>query len=174
MADRELDRQARFRRVYDDSFQRISDYARRRVAPSEVADVVADVFLVVWRRFDDVPPGSEAMPWTYGVARRVVAEHRRSARRSDRLNARLKSTAPRDRGGPEGSDRAVEVEVALSRLRSLDRELLMLTYWDELKPVEIAALLGVSVNAVVIRLHRARRRFAAALARIEASEGEVL
>lgn len=94
MADREIDRQACFREVYDECFEKVADYARRRVAASEMADVVSDVFLVVWRRFDDLPPGSEALPWIYGVARRAVSERRRSLLRLERLRVRLGSLRP--------------------------------------------------------------------------------
>jgi RNA polymerase sigma-70 factor (ECF subfamily) len=34
-------------------------------------DVVAETFLVAWRRLDDVP--ADPLPWLYGVARRVLA-----------------------------------------------------------------------------------------------------
>ena len=49
------------------------------------------------------------------------------------------------------------------RLSAADRELLRLVAWEELSHAEIAATLGVSVNAVAIRLHRARARFEQAL-----------
>lgn len=49
---------------------------------------------------------------------------------------------------------------ALARLRPDDQELLRLIAWDDLTHAEAAAVLGISANAVAIRLHRARRRFA--------------
>jgi hypothetical protein len=48
-------------------------YALRRVAePSDAADVVADTYLVAWRRLDQVPADAER-PWLFGVARKVLA-----------------------------------------------------------------------------------------------------
>jgi RNA polymerase sigma-70 factor (ECF subfamily) len=52
---------------------------------------------------------------------------------------------------------------ALSRLSDADQELLRLVAWEELDHAEIAQVLGVSVNAVAIRLHRARARFEQAM-----------
>lgn len=56
---------------------------------------------------------------------------------------------------------------ALANLRADDQELLRLLAWEGLSQAEAGVVLGVSPNAVAIRLHRARRRFATELARIE-------
>jgi RNA polymerase sigma-70 factor, ECF subfamily len=61
-------------------------YALRRASPDAAQDVVADTFLVVWRRLEDVP--ADALPWLYGIARRVLANQRRSADRSSPRAAR--------------------------------------------------------------------------------------
>jgi RNA polymerase sigma-70 factor (ECF subfamily) len=169
MADREIDHQAKFREVYDQSLEKVTAYVRRRVPGGEIEDAVADVFLVVWRRFDDLPPGPEALLWIYGVARRVVSDRRRSLLRRERLAVRLGTLRPGP-DAPNSPDRDAAVDKALLQLAPKDRELLMLTYWEELLPDEIAALMGVSLNAIAIRLHRARRRFAVALAKIELEE----
>jgi len=50
-------------------------------------------------------------------------------------------------------------------LSPADQELLRLVAWEELANQQIAAVLGITPNAVAIRLHRARARFADALAR---------
>ena len=46
----------------------------------------------------------------------------------------------------------------LARLNEADREILLLAAWEELSTTEIAAVLGCSVNAAALRLHRARKR----------------
>jgi DNA-directed RNA polymerase specialized sigma24 family protein len=61
---------------------------RRRVPAESVADVVSEVLMTAWRRIVDHLDGSE-LPWLYGVARRVVMNHRRGARRRHRLGAAL-------------------------------------------------------------------------------------
>jgi RNA polymerase sigma-70 factor, ECF subfamily len=75
-------RKARFEKVYEDNHGRILGYVLRRSHdPDAAADVVAETFLVAWRRIDTVPSGDDARLWLYGVARRVLAEHRRRSRR---------------------------------------------------------------------------------------------
>jgi RNA polymerase sigma-70 factor (ECF subfamily) len=53
---------------------------------------------------------------------------------------------------------------ALAQLPDRDRELLMLVAWEGLEPAQLARVLGVSRGTANVRLHRARRRLAAALA----------
>lgn len=75
-------RRVRFTDLFDRTHAPLLAYAVRRVAdPADAADVVAETFLVAWRRLDDVPAGEAARPWLYGVARRVLANHYRGERR---------------------------------------------------------------------------------------------
>ena len=151
----------RFRLFYATHFDALLAYAVRRVTrPEDAADVVADAFLVAWRRVHDLPPGDEARLWMYGVARKVLANQRRSGQRRDRLGQRLRQqlgqTVTADPSG-EVTER-VAIKAALARLSELDREVLSLTAWEELEPREIAEVLGVSAQTVRTRLSRARCR----------------
>lgn len=151
----------RFRRVYAVNFEPMLAYAMRRVEqPEDAADVVAETFLVAWRRRRDLPSEAEIRLWLYGVARRVLANHHRSGARRDRLGERLRqrlrvavAVDPR-REVPE----RLTVQAALTRLGELDREVLMLTFWEGLEPREAAAVLHVSPAAVRTRLSRTRAR----------------
>lgn len=135
--------------------------ARRSPTLADAEDIVAEVFLVAWRRLEDVPPGNEALPWLYAVARKTLGNQRRGFLRRGRLQQKLEQTAERpDSPRPTATEPALE---ALARLSADDQELLRLVAWEELSHAEIAAILGISVNAVAIRLHRARARFEQAL-----------
>ncbi|MFA1538518.1 RNA polymerase sigma factor [Actinomadura monticuli] len=162
------DRRRRFEEVYAANRARILGYALRRTSdPQDAADVLAETFLTAWRRLDDVPPGEQARLWLYGVARRVLANHHRGERRRSALAADLGSRLRADVPGREAADPAGVAE-AFRSLPDRDRELLSLVGWEGLDHGEIAAVLGCSRNAVRIRLHRARRRFARALERADA------
>ena len=50
------------------------------------------------------------------------------------------------------------LRAALHGLPERDREILMLTAWEDLAPRAIAEVMGSSANVVRIRLHRARAR----------------
>ena len=149
-----------FQRLYAAHFDQLLGYALRRVdRPEDAADVVAETFLVAWRRLPDVPPGDEARLWLYGVARRTLANHRRGDGRRDRLGQRLREQLATC--VPDPAERVVEnlaVENALATLGSADREVLQLSLWEGLEPREIAVVLRLSPLAVRSRLSRARSR----------------
>jgi len=141
-------------------------YLLRRSANSDdAADAMAETFMVAWRRIDAVPAGDEARPWLYGVARRVLANHRRGERRRSSLADRLRTELAGASCSASAGLELPEVMAAFRRLGERDREVLMLEGWEGLGPAEIAAVLGCSRNAARIRLHRARRRLADGLAR---------
>jgi RNA polymerase sigma-70 factor, ECF subfamily len=168
------DRKEAFRHLYHACYRPISAYARRRLEPHDADDAVAEIFLVAWRRLGDVPQGDLALPWLYGVARRVLSQDRRSGRRRDRLMARLSSLAPADDPPTvqmERLDDGLAVQSALARLRPKDQELLRLAEWEELTTGELAQVFNCSTNAIAIRLHRAHRRFGQALRSVD-EEGE--
>lgn len=158
----------RFDGLYQAEARALLGYALRRVAqPEDAADIVAETMLIAWRRLDDVPSGSEARPWLFGVARRVLADGRRGSRRRRNLAERLRG----DLGALLGPDQlgAVETNVvvraALDRLDPDDREILRLTSWEGLQPHEIATVVEMPAATVRTRLHRARQRLRHELAR---------
>jgi RNA polymerase sigma factor (sigma-70 family) len=160
------DRLARFNALYDDYYRAIYGYVWRRSAggQDDVPDVVAEVFLVAWRRLDAVPPPPGDRLWLYAVARRVVMDHQRSGIRRRRLEARLITAAGAGQGEGDASPAHLRLRAAIDRLRPKDREALRLVEWDGLSHAQAAQVLGCSVGAVAARLHRARARLRAELA----------
>lgn len=162
-------RRARFTDLFDRTHGALLAYAVRRVAdPSDAADVVAETFLVAWRRLDDVPDGDAARPWLFGVARRVLANHYRGERRRLALADRLREQVVETVAEHEPADLALLQ--AMDALPPDDRELLRLVAWEEFARDEIALVLGVPRATVRVRLHRARRRLMAQLAALEAAD----
>lgn len=158
--------EAQFARLYSDYGRDVLAYALPRAAGAEdAADVVAETFLVAWRRARDVPSGPDARLWLLGVARRVLANQRRGHGRRTRLAERLQDelrAATATQPEPSSSDRAVVH--ALERLSTDDRELLLLAGWEGLNSSQIARVLDISTAAARTRLHRARRRLRTKLA----------
>jgi RNA polymerase sigma-70 factor (ECF subfamily) len=150
----------RFDQLWRDHAPAVVRYARRHVLPDEVEDVVAETFVVAWRRLDEVP--AYGLPWLLGVARHVSANIRRGRRRQEALSDRIAFHRDDEPVWPE-ADGEDAVTAALHRLSDADRELLTLIAWDGLDQAEAAEALGCSRSALKVRLHRARHRFAALL-----------
>lgn len=154
-----------FSRLYREQGRAVLAYSLRRVEDREdAADVVAETFLIAWRRLAEVPPGAAAKLWLYAVARRVIANLHRSERRRTRLGGRLAESLRAELAThPAAGNEAAEVLRAMTELSDGDRELLLLVSWEGLSPSEAAKVLDISSLAARSRLHRARRRLRALL-----------
>jgi RNA polymerase sigma factor (sigma-70 family) len=155
--------QIQFSRLYSEQGRTILAYALRRVEDREdAADVVAETFLIAWRRLAEVPAGAEARLWLYAVARRTIANLHRSERRRTRLGGRLAESLRTELATqPAPTGEAAEALRAMGELGDEDRELLLLVAWEGLAPSEAAKVLDVSSLAARSRLYRARRRLRA-------------
>jgi RNA polymerase sigma-70 factor, ECF subfamily len=153
-----LNREERFNRFHEQHFEAIRRYAFRR-SPALADDIVAETFLVAWRRIDEVP--DDERPWLFGVARNVRLNLERSARRQRAVSVRLAEQPNSSAGAETPSDL---VAAALATLSESDREILLLHAWEGLGRRESGAALNCSAANVSVRLHRARKRFEDALA----------
>jgi RNA polymerase sigma-70 factor (ECF subfamily) len=153
-----------FHGLYEQHYPNVLAYCIRRAGHTDAQDVAAEVFMIAWRKIDEVPADDGALPWLYGVAYRVISHQWRSNRRYSRLAARLASLRKGQEPSPEVQvvrrleDQAVAAAVA--RLRSADQEVLRLAGWEGLPHSDIARILGCSGAAVGQRLHRAKKRLA--------------
>jgi RNA polymerase sigma factor (sigma-70 family) len=152
----------RFEELFRRHYPAVRGYALRRTSPDAAQDAVAETFMVAWRRLDDVP--DDELPWLFGVARRVLANQRRSSGRGAALEQRLAGAGAGRPASPEESVTESDVvRAALARLSERDREALMLVAWHGLTGKRAARAAGCTRAAFDVRLHRARRRLAAQL-----------
>lgn len=144
-----------FRALFAENFDDVWRFSRRRVdGAAEADDVAAEVFAVAWRRREEIPAGVARL-WLFGVARLVLANHRRESGRRSRLMVRMAGARPEHQPPPEIDG---VVWQALAALAAGDRDLLLLRAWDGLRVPEIASLLGLTAANVSSRLHKARKR----------------
>jgi RNA polymerase sigma-70 factor (ECF subfamily) len=143
--------------LYDESVPRVFRYVSRALTHdrADIDDLVAEVYLVAWRRIGDVPFPPEDLLWLLGVARNVVAHHRRSTALRLRLQDRLDRERPVQDTSVEVRNEVLE---AVRHLPRREREALHLVVWEGLSSEDAAKVIGCSPNAIRIRVHRARRR----------------
>lgn len=141
----------------------VARFMARRVDRSEIDDLAADVFAIAWRKRDAVTAGEE-LPWLYRIAGFVVSNHRRKRMSTLAVLARLGPTDP----APSAESIALadsELSLAWRQLSIRDREIIALTALDGLGVAEAGHTIGISANAASIRLHRAKSKLAALLAK---------
>ncbi len=144
--------------AYSNHLPAIGSYLARRVERRFVEDLAADVFAIAWRKRDAVVAGEE-LPWLYRIAANLVANHRRREVSAAQLLFTLRAvdTAP---SAEEIAISDLALAEAWRRLRPRDREVIALAVLEDLPIAAIATSLGISANAVSIRLHRAKKTLA--------------
>jgi RNA polymerase sigma-70 factor (ECF subfamily) len=148
-------------------------YVRFRVATREVAeDVTSEVFMKALRSLHRYDPGRAApRTWLLRIARNAVTDHLRALRRRGSLHVSLDRVPDLVADVPSQEERVVRQERiqrllnGSQTLRKADQEILSLRYGSGLDNCEIAEHLGISNNAVAVRLHRALKRLKAAVDR---------
>jgi len=154
-------RRERFRVLYNDLYDDLWRYVQRRsINTEEARDTLSEVFLVAWRRLEDIPAGKEARLWLFGVARNLVKTSWRKRKRSGDLLVRIGSEMSTRGTTDEELDNSgvLKIVKALQFLSESDQEILRLLAWENLSHKEISVVLGCSENAVAIRIRRARVR----------------
>jgi RNA polymerase sigma-70 factor (ECF subfamily) len=157
-------RRERFEELAPALMEPVRRYLARRTDPDTAEDVLAETLLVCWRRVEEVP--DLPLPWVYAVAHNCLRNAERSARRQDRVAARIMAQ-PAD-PGPPADPLLLE---ALATLRPEEAELVRLWAWEQLTPAEIAVVLGITPNAASVRLTRAKKKLSDRLRKSGAAAG---
>ncbi len=138
-------------------------YIARRLGPDSAEDLVAEAFLVAFRRrgrYDDAYP--DARPWLYGIATRLISRHRRDEIRFFQAIARTGVDPASEALDGQVIDRVAaqaarpELASALSGLSQGQRDVLLLVA-SGLSYPEAGRALGVPAGTVSSRLVKARR-----------------
>ena len=76
--------------LFDRHAPHIHRYLARRAGQQAAEDLVAETFLTAFRKRSGYDTGyASARPWLYGIATRLVSQHRRDEQRQFRLRCRL-------------------------------------------------------------------------------------
>ncbi len=151
-----------FREAFDAHFDAVNRYCLRRIDAADVNDVVAEVFVVAWRKIDQMPDGGDALPWLYGVARNEIRNSRRARGRRQSLRSKLGGLAQHADPGPESvvvrHEQLDQLMAAVASLRPADQEILLLRTQEELDYRQIGIAIDASPEAARKRLNRAISR----------------
>ncbi len=129
--------------------------ARRR---STAEDLVQEVFVRMLKYRHTYRPGADFAPWMFTLARNAATDLHRARPKELQEDPEAPEPAADEPDPVETMERAGQVRrlrAALARLAPEKRELLVFARFSELRYEEIAEILGVSVGAVKVRVHRA-------------------
>ncbi len=147
----------RFTELWHAQAPRVLAFASRHVGTEAAHDVVAETFMVAWRRWGDLP--TPPTGWLFVTARKVIQNRLRTSRRNRALEDRIALLDGVAAYAADSADAALTRRQALERLALLDdqhREALLLVSWDGLSNDDAAAVLGIKPATFRRRLSRAR------------------
>ena len=132
---------------------------------NDVDDLTQEVFLKAWKSARSFDGRGALRSWLLAIAVRQCRNHHRATTRLLNALTRLAQRTPSPLtavGTTENEvvmdERWLEVQGALARLSSRDRELLVLLVMEQQAAEEVAKMLGITTNTLYVRLHRAKIR----------------
>jgi RNA polymerase sigma-70 factor (ECF subfamily) len=143
----------RFTRIFVAFRSPLSSYVRRRAGGDRAEDIVAETFLAAWRNLEKLP--DRPLPWLYRAASFEIGHLRRTLGQNERLEYSRLLPAPDPSDDVVNADRWAR---AFHQLSPAEREVLRLVAWEQLSPRDGSFVLGCSISAFKVRLHRARKR----------------
>ena len=133
----------RFASLFDRHAPYIHRYLARRVGTQAADDLVAETFLVAFRKRTGYDPRfPDARPWLYGIATNLIAQHRREEARQFRLRQAAGPApvahdwAERSVANVTAQSLRVPLARALARLARPDRDVLLLVAWEQLRAAQ--------------------------------------
>ena len=154
-----------FNTVYSAFYPRILRYLARLVGPDDAEDVSQEVFIKISRSLSDYR-GEGISSWVYRIATNAAMDRRRRA-------SPIAIPAEEESLAPDSAETAEQhlvrgemsecVRGLIDGLPDTYRDVLILSEIEGLADAEIASVIGVTLETVKIRLHRARRRLREAL-----------
>lgn len=163
-----------FADVYNEFHEKLNRYLGRMVGKNDAEDLTQEVFLKINKGLPDFKGQSSLSTWVYRIATNAALDRMKSRsyrEATETVALEEMSREPENRGGEEGSLSAEReairnemtecIQEFVSKLPADYRVAILLSEIKELRNQQIAAILGTSLDAVKIRLHRARVRLKA-------------
>jgi RNA polymerase sigma-70 factor, ECF subfamily len=143
-------------RVHDGRIRRI---ARQFAANGAVDDLVQDILMRLWRSYGSFRGDSKLESWIYRVSLNAAMTHvTQTVRARDLRTAMSRQSEAVTEGTPGGASAAQILSDFLNRLGDVDAAIFMM-YMDGLTAVEISGVLGITDNAVNVRINRMKQKF---------------
>ncbi|MFM6963210.1 MAG: RNA polymerase sigma factor [Micrococcales bacterium] len=145
-----------FNAIYRSTQQPLANFAYRRIARSEVEDVVAETFRIAFEKRAKLQT-VDALPWLYRIASNVILNHRRKLAKLP-LSFDFLNFEPPVPAAEMLQESDPQLAAAWNQLKTAERAVLSLNVFEELQPREIGVVLSVSANAAAIKLFRAKTK----------------
>jgi RNA polymerase sigma-70 factor (ECF subfamily) len=140
-----------FSRLYEQYKNDVYNYLRLKLPQSEIADVMQETFIAVWRGIGSFGGKARLKTWIIGIARHKTADRYRKMGKNTNLEENMEQSA-----GFQDTATYLDLYQAIGKLNDNDRELLHLVYNLELTYPEAAEVLDIPAGTVKSRMSRIR------------------
>jgi RNA polymerase sigma-70 factor, ECF subfamily len=137
---------------------RIRQIARRFAVNGAVDDLVQDILTRLWRSYSGFRGDSKVESWIYRVALNAAMTHLGEAVKARTLHAAVSAQPAATVEPPRGASPADILTDFLGRLGDVDASILMM-YMDGLTAEDISGVLGITGNAINVRINRMKQKF---------------
>ncbi len=137
---------------------------------ADAAEVLNEVMLEVWRRAGSFAGQSQVRTWLLGITRHKAVDLLRRKRPSQALE--LLEEDPGTPASCESIDalalqqQGAQVRRCLDRLKETHRQVVYLTFYEELPYPEIATIMGIPLGTVKTRMAHAKQQLLQCLGRV--------
>lgn len=129
-------------------------------------DLLQEVFINAYQNLPGFDRSLSFSSWIYRIAHNVVISHfrKRKVRPEGNLHGDSEEVLAKLYGDEDvatevdGKINAAELQVALTKLKPIYRDILVLRYFEELEYQEISDVLRIPMGSVAIYLHRAKKQ----------------
>lgn len=167
-----------FNDIYNEFHEKLTHYLERMVGKNHAEDLTQEVFMKINKGLKDFKSQSSLSTWIYRIATnaaldKMKSRNLRESKNKTPLKSPLKEAETEDMGIlVEETSLSAEREAVRNEMNECIREfvdklpenyrtVIILSEIKDLKNQEVADILDISLDAVKIRLHRARARLKA-------------
>lgn len=166
-----------FTRIYKQELSYVyASVGRLGVPLSQREDVTHDVFVVVHRKLEDYDTARPLRPWLFGIAYRVVLDHKRkasNAREIPSMKAHEDRASEVSTRPPEDVREAKELVMQALEEVPLERRIVFILHkLDRCDVADIAREFALPIHTVYARLRRANEEFTQAVRVLQSSKEE--
>ena len=127
----------------------------------EAEDITSETFVCVWTRFNSIRTET-LKAYLFTIARNIYLKKLRKGKKQVALNDALPDGNPEPEKLVESRLELQRVQSALLKLSEMDRSAFVLRVQHELPYAEISRILGISLTAAKVKVHRVRKKLLAA------------
>ena len=145
-----------FEQLFRELFKPLCNFSRKYVGDLEEAkSLVHEVFVVVWEKFDTLPPDCNYRSYLYTAVRNKCLNHIRDRKKHVMLDSIPDHAAMEVNTSLETSELGQEIEFGIQALPEKCREVFELSRMEGLKYDQIASKLNISVKTVEAHMSKA-------------------